>query len=167
MELTIRRNTQGQRIRFLLMRPGEDGGAITGLGATSAGLQVAYLRDSDPQPTPLILVPWEEETAVPGAFRELDGQWMPGLYELVLPEAVCAAGAQRATVMITAPEARPVLIHINLVGYDPYDQDRLGLDCLSREARHDVISRAFREVLPEVVQAYLSRNLSGVQANNE
>ena len=79
---------------------------------------------------------------------------MPGLYELGLPDEICAEGANRATLMIWAPEITPRVVHINLVGYDPYDGDRLGLDCLSREARHEVISRAFREVVPEIVEEF-------------
>jgi hypothetical protein len=79
---------------------------------------------------------------------------MPGLYELALPDEICAEGANRATLMIWGPEITPRIIHIDLVGYDPYDRDRLGLDCLSREARHEVISRAFREVVPEIVEEF-------------
>jgi hypothetical protein len=91
---------------------------------------------------------------VPGGFREIDKKVMPGLYELGLPDVVCAEGASRATLMIRAPGISPRVIHIDLVGYDPYDRDRLGLDCLSREARHEVISRAFREVVPEIVEEF-------------
>jgi hypothetical protein len=84
----------------------------------------------------------------------MNAQLMPGLYELGLPDELCAEGANRATVMIRAPGAIPQVIYIDLVGYDPYDRDRLGLDCLSREARHEVISRAFREVVPEIVEEF-------------
>jgi hypothetical protein len=139
------------------MQEGDNAGTKLGLHAHSAGLHVAYLRDSDKNPTPVTLFAWKADIHLPGGFREVDAKLMPGLYELVLPDEMCAEGAQRATLMILAPDVQPQVIHINLVGYDPYDQYRLGLDCLSRESRHEVISRAFREVLPEVVQAYLQR----------
>ena len=160
MELILKRNGHDHRVRFLLMR--EEGYAMAklGLNAQSEGLRVTYLRDSDETPTLITLSPWQGDTHIPGGFREVDAKLMPGLYELALPDELCAEGANRATLMIVAPDAQPQIIHINLVGYDPYDQDRLGLDCLSREARHEVISRAFREVLPEVVQAYLRKRES-------
>jgi hypothetical protein len=137
----------------------EEGYAMAklGLNAHSDGLHVAYLRDSDENPILITLSPWQGDAHISGGFREVDPKLMPGLYELALPDELCSEGANRATLMIMAPGVQPQLVHINLVGYDPYDQDRLGLDCLSREARHEVISRAFREVLPEVVQAYLQK----------
>ena len=157
MEHILKRNSRDNVIRFLLMQ--EDGFATAklGLNAHSEGLRVVYLRDSEENPIPITLSPWNTAGHLPGSFREVDAKLMPGLYELVLPEEVSAEGAKRATLMILAPDVQPQVIHINLVGYDPYDQYRLGLDCLSRESRHEVISRAFREVLPEVVQAYLQK----------
>jgi hypothetical protein len=82
---------------------------------------------------------------------------MPGVYELGLPDEICAEGANRATLMIQVAGVMPQVIHLDLVGYDPYDRDRLGLDCISREGRHEVISRAFREVVPEIVEEFLRK----------
>jgi hypothetical protein len=157
MELILKRNSHGNIIRFVLVKEGGYAEAKLGLNAHSDGLHIVYLRDNDANPIPVTLFPWKVDVSLPGGFREVDAELMPGLYELVLPDELCAEGAQRATLMILAPDVKPQVIHINLVGYDPYDQYRLGLDCLSREERHEVISRAFREVLPEVVQAYLQR----------
>ena len=150
----LRRGSHDQTMRFLLLEEEEKSGGSTGLMANSEGLSVAYIRDCDAMPTQVILVPWETDAHVPGGFREIDKKVMPGLYELGLPDVVCAEGASRATLMIRAPGISPRVIHIDLVGYDPYDRDRLGLDCLSREARHEVISRAFREVVPEIVEEF-------------
>jgi len=124
--------------------------AKTGLSAHSDGLKVAYVRDGDASPSLIALWPWEMNPS----FREVDARLMPGLYELRLPDEICAEGAQRATLVVQAPAVSPQVIHLDLVGYDPYDQDRLGLDCLSREGRHEVISRAFREVIPEIVSEF-------------
>ena len=153
MELILKRGERGQAIRFLLEREEGDGGK-TGLSARSDGLYVVYLRDGQASPAPIALLPGEADSHTPGGFREIDDRLMPGLYELGLPDEVCAEGANRATLMVRAPETCPLVIHIDLVGYDPYDRDRLGLDCLSREARHEVISRAFREVVPEIVEEF-------------
>ncbi len=157
MELTLRRGIRGHAVRFLLIQEESGAGGKTGLTAHSDGLCVVYLRDRDTCPTPVALVPWEADSHVPGGFREIDAHLMPGLYELALPDEICAEGANRATLMIRAPGVGPQVIHIDLVAYDPYDGDRLGLDCLSREARHEVISRAFREVIPEIVEEFRRR----------
>jgi hypothetical protein len=154
MELIVKRGTRNQRIRFLLAQEGDRKYGKTGLDARSSGLCVAYLREGDTVPVEVPLMPWESESHFPGGFREIDSRLMPGLYELGLPNEVCSEGANRATLMVWGPGLIPLVVHLDLVGYDPYDQDRLGLDCLSREARHDVISRAFREVIPEIVEEF-------------
>jgi hypothetical protein len=88
----------------------------------------------------------------PGALTEIDPDLMPGLYELDLPDELLQEGSHRLTLMVRAPGAAPAVIHFDLVGYDPYDSYRLGLECLTTESRHQVISRAFREVVPEIVE---------------
>jgi hypothetical protein len=135
----------------------DSGGVKTGLAPDSEGLQVAYVRDGDSMPVQVSLEPWDERYPVPGAFREIDPHLMPGLYELLLPSQLCAEGANRATLLIQAPGIHVQVIHLHLVAYDPYDRERLGLDCLSREGRHEVISRAFREVVPEIVEEFRRR----------
>jgi len=164
MELTLQRATRNQTIRFLLMHDDGRLGPKTGLTAHSEGLTVAYLRDGQASPTPVVLAPWMSGSHVTGSFRELDAHLMPGLYELALPDEICAEGAKRATLMIQAPGVSPQVIHMDLVAYDPYDRDRLGLDCLSREARHQVISTAFREVVPEIIEEFRRKPEPGASA---
>jgi hypothetical protein len=157
MQLTIRRGTRDQALRFLLVKNDGNGGKV-GLTALSEGLSVAYIRDGDRDTTRINLIKWNVDSHIVGGFREIDAIRMPGLYELGLPDEVCMEGANRATLFIQGGEISPRVIHIDLVGFDPYDRDRLGLDCLSREARHDVISRAFREVVPEIVEEFRRHN---------
>lgn len=160
MQLTLRQNTRDPIVRFLLVDEQGTGGK-TGLTAQSEGLRAAYLRDGDFKPTSITLRPWESASHVSGGFREIDAHTMPGLYELALPNEVCREGAHRATLMLQAPGASPQVIQIDLIAYDPYDGYRLGLDCLSREGRHEVISRAFREVVPEIVDEFRRGALPG------
>jgi len=160
MQLTIRQNTRDQIVRFLLIDE-QGAGGKTGLTAQSEGLRAAYLRDRDAKPTSITLRTWESASHVSGGFREVDVHTMPGLYEMGLPDDVCSKGANRATLMIQAPGVCPEVIHVDLVAYDPYDDYRLGLDCLSREGRHEVISRAFREVVPEIVEEFRRGALPG------
>jgi hypothetical protein len=159
MEITLRRGTHASSIRFLLIQEGARTGGKTGL--THSDVNVVYIREGDTSPTPVSLVPWETESHIPGGFREIHARLKPGLYELGLPDEICAEGANRATLMIQAPDVSPLVIHIDVVGYDPYDSDRLGLDCLSREGRHEVISRAFREVVPEIVEEFRRNPVPG------
>ena len=154
MQITVRRGTSRHIVRLLLLYEQGNAGGKVGLTADSPDLRVAYIRDGEMTPTPVALAPWDGQWHVPGGFREIDPILMPGLYELGLPDEVCREGARRATVMVRAPGISPLVIHVDLVAYDPYDRDRLGLDCLSREARHDVISRAFREVVPEIIEEF-------------
>ena len=153
MQMILRQGSCSQTVRFLLIDEQGTGGK-TGLTAQSEGLRAAFLRDGELKPTPITLKPWEIDAYISGGFREVDAQTMPGLYELGLPDEVCSEGANRATLMIQAPGVSPQVVHIDLVAYDPYDGYRLGLDCLSREGRHEVISRAFREVVPEIVEEF-------------
>jgi hypothetical protein len=153
MELTIKKGTQSQTIRFFLFEEQGTGGK-TGVTAHSEGLDAVYLRDGDLSPTRIDLKPWRTDTHVPGGFREIDADTMPGLYELGLPDEVCSEGANRATLMLRASGASPNVVHLDLVAYDPYDGYRLGLECLTREGRHYVISTAFREVVPEIVAEF-------------
>lgn len=154
MQLTIKQNSPNQSIRFFLVD--EAGQPKTGLDDRADGLVVAGLRENDPKPTAMALRPWGEEAHIPAGFREIDPLNMPGLYELGLPDAFCQEGAHRATLMVRSPGVRPLVVHIDLIAYDPYDGYRLGLDCLTRESRHEVIARAFREVVPDIVQEFRS-----------
>ena len=157
MQLTLRRDSQGQVIRFLLVEE-RNGSAQTGLTAQSEGLIVVYVREGDSSPTVVEPVLWAGDSYVSGGFREIDAQTMPGLYEFGLPDDVCRKGANRATLMVQARGVSAQVIDLDLVGYDPYDSYNLGLDCLTREGRHQVISGAFREVVPEIVEEFLRKS---------
>lgn len=149
--VTIQRGTEGVILRVAVVQ--RDGSPVTGIRLGTPGVRVSYIRNGEAAPTVLDDPAW---LAGPSGspLLEIDPSLMPGLYELRLPDEVCAAGAQRATLVITAPDAMPAVVDIDLVAYDPYDGFRLGLESLSREARHEVISRAFREVVPEIVDEF-------------
>jgi hypothetical protein len=153
MQLAIQQNISAQIVRLFLVDEQTARGR-TSLTPHSDGLVIASLREKDLKPTRLDLRPWTGEPHIPGGFREIDSKKMPGLYELGLPDTLCAEGSRHATLMVQAPGVRPLVIHIDLIAYDPYDSYRLGLDCLTRESRHEVIARAFREVVPEIVEEF-------------
>lgn len=154
MQITVKQNSKEERLRFLLYESDNDGNVMTGISSSSPEISAAYIRDGE-SPREIVLVTGDSENFIAGGLREIDAQQMPGLYELALPNEVCASGAQHVTLMIRSPQIQSLIITIDLVAYDPYDRDRLGLDCLSREGRHAVISRAFREVVPEIVEQFM------------
>ena len=59
---------------------------------------------------------------------------MPGVYEFGVPNAVFAAGANHAIVMIKGTGIAPVLLEYDLVAYDPLDTVRLGLTAMPNVA---------------------------------
>jgi hypothetical protein len=151
--ITITADSRAITIRFLLIDE-ISGRGKTGLSAESDGLLAASIRDGDETPTQIALRHKQGHGHVQGGFREVDAQLLPGLYEVDLAEELAAKGAHRAVVMIQAPGVIPAVMHLDLVAYDPYDGYRLGLESLTRESRHEVIARAFREVVPEIVEEF-------------
>jgi len=158
MHWTVRRNTREQIVRFFIRRR-EDGGALTELTPATPGLHVSYLRQGDGAPTDLELIAATGSGHCSGVFRAVSAE-TPGLYELHVPDEALAEGRE-TIVMLQAPGADPVILRFDLVGYDPYDSERLGLECLSREGRHAVITRAFREVVPAIIREFQEEEHSG------
>lgn len=154
---TLKQGCNAQGLRFLLVTAGDESTPATGLGPAAGGLKAAYIRDDEPAAREIPLLAWDGNTPAAGAFRQIDADLMPGIYELLLPDQVCAAPARAATVMITGGNILPCVQHLDLVAYDPYDSHALGLDCLSREHRHATISSAFREVVPDIVAEFQRR----------
>ena len=151
MQWTVRRGTQEQRVRFFIRRK-EDGGALQGLTGSTPGIEAVFIRQGDEAPTELRLIDGGGSANRPGGFRELSDE-MPGVYELHIPDEALAEGTE-TVVMLQTPGAEPVVLRFDLVAYDPYDGERLGLECLSQEGRHAVITRAFREVVPAIIREF-------------
>jgi hypothetical protein len=60
---------------------------------------------------------------------------MPGVYRFDVPDAVFAAGVEKAIVMVSgASGMAPVVMEYDLTAYDPYDTVRLGLTSLPNVA---------------------------------
>ena len=155
MYLRIRKGTPGRVIRFLIRRPGDPGESATVSGLTfDSDVSACFVREGDREVRQISLADPDSETFTPGGFREVDREHLPGLYELHLPAEALTGAGHGTVVMVRAPGAEPVVIHLDLVAYDPYDGERLGLEALSREGRHQVITRAFREVVPAIIAEY-------------
>jgi len=148
MNLRLRKGTTGKVVRVMI-RDGAGGGR-TGLAHDAAGAGASWLGEGSRTPVDLELCP-PGSGFTPGGFREVDARAMPGLYELHLPDEVLAGPGNESVLALRFAGLPPTYLHLDLVGYDPYDSERLGLSCLAQEARHACLSSAFRDVVPAIV----------------
>jgi hypothetical protein len=109
------------------------GGGLTGLTYATSGLTCAYWRSSDGNTgmTTVTLATATLGTFTSGGFVTKDATNGPGLYELGVPNAAIASGADWVVIILKgAANMVPVRIEIQLTGYDPTDGLRLGLSAL-------------------------------------
>lgn len=140
---------------FVLAR--ESGGApVAGLSAadTSAGY-VRTLGDA----AAIVVQPGHAGTWMPGGFREVDADLLPGVYEFGVPDEVLEAGATEAVLVIRPDGAQIAPVKFNLVAYDPQDAWSLGMTQLQDYKRHQVLRRA----LPRFTEMELELGLQGEQ----
>lgn len=114
-----------------------DSASTTGAGKTaltSASVTMHYFRPGDSTPTAVTLSAGTLATWTSGGFVKVQDTDMPGVYEVGIPNAVFAAGANHAIVMIKGTGIAPVVLEYDLVAYDPLDGVRLGLTALPNAA---------------------------------
>lgn len=116
---------------FIQDATNQSGDGLRGLAFNTAGLNCFYVRPSGDS-TQLSLASQTTTGAhTDGGFAQISTGDMPGVYRLDLSDAIVAAGATNAVVMMKgAHKMAPVLMEIQLVGYDPQDATRLGLTAL-------------------------------------
>jgi len=104
---------------YFKLRDSSTGLAESGLTATSPGAQCAYTRKSG-SATSISLVALGSPIAAwsAGGFIEVDSVKAKGLYRLDIPNAVCAAGAEYATVSLTFTGTVEEAVLINLEAPD-------------------------------------------------
>lgn len=158
MQVTVRKGTTGKVICVYIRRSADpQGKGQPGLRHDTPGASACFLHDGTPQPMAIPLAPVTTDGHCPGGLREIDAAAMPGLYEFHLPDEILRGNGNTSIAMLRFPGADPVVLQIDLVGYDPYDSERLGLACLSQSSRHAVLEKAFREVVPLVIEEYLQQ----------
>lgn len=136
---TVRASTQGKTLLFFAEDEGRRGVGKGGL--TAADATAAYVREGEGA-TVIPLVAPTPGQRVEGAFYEVDAVSLPGVYALSAPDALLREGSTRALVLVRAPGATIRPITIDLVAYDPQDEDRIGVSSLSSERRHEFLRRA-------------------------
>ena len=116
MKLTIKKGTTSNIIHvFILDIPKSNGEGITGLTYNTTGLTAYYLRPGAASATSISLVNATIGTWTSGGFKEVDSTNLPGIYEIGIPDACTASGAESCTIMIKgAAEMAPLPIELQL-----------------------------------------------------
>jgi hypothetical protein len=93
-KLEIVKGTTSKILRlFIQDSTATDGGGLTGLVFNSAGLTAHYSREGDAAETTITLVTATEGTFTSSGFILMDDTDLPGWYELGIPNAALATGA--------------------------------------------------------------------------
>ncbi len=122
MWLTIKKGTTSKIITIPIYDSSSTtGGMLTGLVYNSSSLTAYYNREgASGAATSISLVNATKGTWTSGGFIAVDGTNMPGWYELHIPDAALATGANSAVVELKgAANMVPVNIMIQLVDFNP------------------------------------------------
>ena len=108
------------------------GAGLTGLVYNSSGITAYYLREGAATPgTAISLVTATVGTWASGGFIAADATNLPGVYELHLPNAVIASGAQSVIVMLQgAANMVPVILEMELDAVNYQSATNMGLSAL-------------------------------------
>ncbi len=107
------------------------GAGLTGLVYNATGLIGYYVRPAGNATAITLATQTITGAYSSGGFIEIDATHMPGVYRFDVPDAVFAAGVEKAIVMLSgAANMAPVPLEYQLVAYDPDDATRLGLSLI-------------------------------------
>ncbi len=136
MKLIVKKDTTSKMIQFFIPDSSSAVGAgLTGLVFNTASLTAYYYREGAATSTVISLATMTLGTWSTSGFVVVDGTNMPGLYQLGIPNAALATGANSVVIMLKgATNMAPTMIEIQLVDYDPNDGVRLGLTALPNAA---------------------------------
>ena len=121
MKLQIKKGVTSKLVQiFILDSSKTDGSGLAGLVFNSAGLSAHYRREGAATGgTSISLVTMTLGTWVSGGFAEVDATNMPGWYEVGLPNASLASGADSVGVNLKgAINMAPVPLEIQLIDVD-------------------------------------------------
>ncbi len=119
MKLRIPKGTTSKRLGIFIPDSSQtDGRGLAGLAYNSAGLSAAYWREDEgnADATTITLATATRGTFTSGGFKEKDSTKMPGAYEVGIPDAALAAGADWVIVMYKgATNMPPITLEIQLI----------------------------------------------------
>lgn len=104
---------------FIRDSSSSSGAGLTGLVFNTSGLTCYYHRNTAAAAVAVTLVTMTVGTFTSSGFKEVDATNMPGVYQLCLPDAAFANGAQSVAVILKgAANMVPVAIEIELSNFD-------------------------------------------------
>jgi len=132
MKLLLKKATTSKLLQiFVLDSSSTTGAGLAGLVFNSAGLTAYYYREGAASATAITLATMTVGTWASSGFKEVDATNMPGVYQLGIPDAALASGANSVVVMLKgATNMAPVLLEIQLTDADLHDATSLGLSRL-------------------------------------
>ena len=133
MKLKLKAGTTSKLVRvFAQDSAATDGSGKAGIAHNASGLTAYYLPEGDATPTQITLAAGTTGTYASGAWSEVDGTNMPGVYELGLPDAVVDATSEGSVVVMLkgATDMAPILLEIELDAVDYQDGSAFGLSRL-------------------------------------
>ena len=135
-KLTVKAGSTSRREYVLILDSTSTAGAgDTGLLYNTSGLKAYYVRPGGSATAITLATQTVTGAYSSGGFVEVDATNMPGIYRFDVPDAVFAAGVDKAIVMLSgATGMAPVALEYDLVAYDPLDTVRLGLTALPNVA---------------------------------
>ncbi|MBI3983852.1 hypothetical protein HY346_00980 [Candidatus Microgenomates bacterium] len=138
MKLTVKKGVTSKRLAIFIQNSSVTTGAgLTGLVFNSAGLSWYYWREDEGNvgATAVTLVTATRGTFASGGFIEKDATNLPGFYEIGVPNAALATGANWVVMQLKgATNMAQLTLEVELVDYDPQDGVRLGLTALPNAA---------------------------------
>ena len=133
MKLKIKAGSTSRTVRFLVLdSTATDGSGKTGIAYNASGLVVYYLPEGDASATQITLASGTTGTYSSGGWSEVDATYMPGIYELGLPDAVIDATSDGSVIVMAkgATDMAPVVLEIELDAIDYQNATNAGLSNL-------------------------------------
>lgn len=122
-------------ILFIQDSTSTTGAGKTGLAYNTAGLSAYYARPGAAAAAIVLATQTVAGAFSSGGFVEIDAANMPGFYRLDVPDAVLAAGAKSASILLKgATGMAPLPLEFELTAWDNQDSVRGGLTALPNAA---------------------------------
>ena len=116
MKLVVIRDATSKLVNVFIQDSSQtDGAGLTGLAYNTASLTAYYYRDTAASAVAISLADMTAGTWASGGFKEIDSTNLPGWYQLGVPDAALAVGAESVGVMLKgAADMAPVNVEVQL-----------------------------------------------------
>ena len=147
---TVKKGTTAKLLLLYARDPADRRTGKTGLRHDAPGVSAAYVREEESQARSIPLTQGTLGVHQAGGFAEVDPDLMPGVYQFGVPDELLAGDADTAMLLLRFPGAVVDPVEINLVAYDPQDEERLGMTAIGRDGRIAALRGAFPRLAKEL-----------------